>query len=448
MKNSYICTEVMNKTDIKYYSIAVALATASLAGVSCDREEDDIWSQSSAERLEQAQTEDRKILYSAPNGWQMLYFCNGQEQGYNFLMKFDEHGGVMIATRNPNTRNAYTEEASMYDVLADDGPVLSFSTYNSLFHRYADPDPEHTQGSDGVGSAGDYEFNIMTIADTMIYLRGKKSKVDIYMYPLEEGKDWEEYFDDLYALRDSMFNPSIPTMWLTLADGSRYSITGASTQIMNFVPEGGDAITQTTIVPYVLTETGLRLMSPFPNDSVDGDNVQVFNFNEAGTFLVGDDETAGGAVATIKSAPFAELFADQDITWSIDADDLGGQFADAYAAVAEGYDDYTPFTLQGVRFGYNTRVGFHTFSLYSTRMAGAMYCEEIVDGETGISFTFSGEGDTNGVRLYDNIPAYGEFMQLLASKKFTLTSDSEINPSRIKFTCQDNENDYFYVELL
>ena len=31
MKNSYICTEVMNKTDIKYYSIAVALATASLA---------------------------------------------------------------------------------------------------------------------------------------------------------------------------------------------------------------------------------------------------------------------------------------------------------------------------------------------------------------------------------------------------------------------------------
>ena len=177
MKNSYICTEVMNKTDIKYYSIAVALATASLAGVSCDREEDDIWSQSSAERLEQAQTEDRKILYSAPNGWQMLYFCNGQEQGYNFLMKFDEHGGVMIATRNPNTRNAYTEEASMYDVLADDGPVLSFSTYNSLFHRYADPDPEHTQGSDGVGSAGDYEFNIMTIADTMIYLRGRRAKL-------------------------------------------------------------------------------------------------------------------------------------------------------------------------------------------------------------------------------------------------------------------------------
>ena len=428
--------------------MAVMLAAASLAGASCDREEEDIWDQSAAQRLEQAQKEDLATLCSAPNGWQMLYFCNAQEQGYNFLMKFDEYGGVTIATRNPNTNNAYTEEASMYDVLVDDGPVLSFSTYNSLFHRYADPDPEHTQASDGIGSGGDYEFNIMTISDEMIYLHGKKTKVDIYMYPLEEGKNWEEYFNDLYTLRDNLFHASIPTLWLTLADGSRYSITDAASQVMKFVPEGGDAITQTTIVPYVLTETGLRLMSPFPNDSVDGDNVQVFNFNEAGTFLVGDDETAGGAVATIKSAPFAELFADQDITWSIDADDLGGKFADAYAAVAQGYDDYTPFTLQGVRFGYNTRVGFHTFSLYSTRMAGAMYCEEIVDGETGISFTFSGEGDTNGVRLYDNIPAYGEFMQLLASKKFTLTSDSEINPSRIKFTCQDNENDYFYVELL
>lgn len=428
--------------------MAVVLAAASLAGASCDREEEDIWDQSAAQRLEQAQKEDLATLCSAPNGWQMLYFCNGQEQGYNFLMKFDEHGGVTIATRNPNTGNAYTEEASMYDVLVDDGPVLSFSTYNSLFHRYADPDPEHTQASDGIGSGGDYEFNIMTISDEMIYLHGKKTKVDIYMYPLEEGKNWEEYFNDLYTLRDSMFNSSIPTLWLTLADGSRYSITNASSQVMSFVPEDGDAITQTTVVPYVLTETGIRLMSAFPNDSADVDHVQVFNFNEAGTFLVGDDATDDGAVATIKSAPLAELFASQSVTWSIDADDLGGKFADAYAAVAQGYDDYTPYTLQGVRFGYNTASKSYTFSLYSPRMTGSMYCEEIVEGETGISFTFSGEGNSNGTRLYDNIPEYGEFMQLLSSKKFILSSDSEINPSRIKFTCQDNENDYFYVELL
>ncbi len=428
--------------------MALALAAASLASVSCNRWEDDIWDQSSAERLEQAQIEDREILCSAPNGWQMLYFCNGQEQGYNFLMKFDEHGGVTIATRNPNTGNAYAEEASMYDVLVDDGPVLSFSTYNSLFHRYADPDPEHTQGSDGIGSGGDYEFNIMTIADTMIYLHGKKGKLDIYMYPLEEGKDWQEYFNDLYALRDSMFHSSIPTLWLTLADGSRYSITDASTQVMNFVPEGGDAITQTVTVPYVMTETGIRLMSAFPNDSADVDHVQVFNFDESGRYLVGDDAAADGSVASIKSAPFAELFSEQGVTWSIDADDLGGRFVEAYEAIVEGYNSYTPYTLQGVRFGYDTKTQSHTFALYSSKMTGIMYSEEIVDGETGISFTFSGKGDTNGMRLYDNIPAMSAFMQLLSSQKFTLTSDSEINPSRIKFTSQNNENEYFYVELL
>lgn len=436
----------MKKTDIKYYSIAVALAAVSLAGASCDREEDDIWSQSSAERLEQAQSDDRKILCSAPNGWQMLYFCNGQEQGYNFLMKFDEHGGVTIATRNPNTSNAYAEEASMYDVLADDGPVLSFSTYNTLFHRYADPDPEHTQGSDGIGSGGDYEFNIMTIADTMIYLHGKKTKIDIYMYPLEEGKDWQEYFSDLYALRDSMFHPSVTRVWLTLADGSRYSIDNAYSQLMSFVPEGGDSITQTVTVPYVMTETGFRLMEAFPNDSADVDHVQEFRFDESGRYLIGDDATANGSIATIKSAAPASVFQSASTIWYFDANAFTGAFAAEYDKLITEFEDFfngyhlynIGFRVLGNRNCFMLKFGP---TLASSREA-YFYYDLVTEGDN-VSFVFSGECDNNGVAA-SRCAEVGEFIDMIGTNAYAIETYSDVNPKRLTFS---NDNGGFSVDL-
>lgn len=426
--------------------MAVVLAAASLAGASCDREEDDIWPQSSAERLEQAQKEDLATLCSAPNGWQMLYFCNAQEQGYNFLMKFDEHGGVTIATRNPNTGNAYTEEASMYDVLVDDGPVLSFSTYNSLFHRYADPDPEHTQASDGIGSGGDYEFNIMTISDEMIYLHGKKTKVDIYMYPLEEGKNWEEYFNDVYTLRDNLFHASIPTLWLTLADGSRYSITDAASQVMNFVPEGGDAITQTVTVPYVMTETGIRLMSAFPNDSVEVDHVQEFTLDESGRFLVGDDATEDGAVATMTAPAPSEVFQAISTVWVCDSEAFTGTLATAYEELISDFEStfkgYHVYSV-GFRFANN----HYSFSLkFGPTLASsreAYFYYELKEEGDNVSFAFSGECDNNGTAA-SRCAEVGEFINELGALTYELQTESDLNPKRITFA---NNNGGFSVDL-
>ena len=450
--------------------MAVMLAAASLAGASCDREEEDIWDQSAAQRLEQAQKEDRAILCGAANGWQMLYFCNGQEQGYNFLMKFDEHGGVTIATRNPNTGNAYTEEASMYDVLVDDGPVLSFSTYNSLFHRYADPDPDQTQQTDGVGEGGDYEFKIMSISSDLIYLRGKKHGVDIYMYPLEAGADWQQYFADVYANHEKMFDTSIPQLWLTLADGKRFSISNATVQVydpssptpvdasrsyvtdqvMAFVPEGGDALTETKNMSYIVTRKGIRWMQAFPGDTLTTTPAREFVWNEEGTYLVstdfgGDDCTAG---ATIKAPALADFFVQSGTVWRIDPNDLGGRFASAWRAVDEGLKAaHANWSLNYMQFSYYASASSFSLLVRNATSNCRYYCTVSSDADNSVKFDFQGNGDNNGETVLERVPALQDFLDLLNSTGFDVTSTSEILPLHLKFTSSTNADDYFYVDL-
>ena len=68
-------------------------------------------------------------------------------------------------------------------------------------------------------------------------------------------------------------------------------------------------------------------------------------------------------------------------------------------------------------------------------------------GDGGINFDFTGEGDRNGETVLERVPVINDFLNLLNSTEFTLSADSELTPTRIKFTSNSNQNDYFYVDL-
>ena len=106
----------------------------------CSRDEESLFDKSAAQRVEAALTNATDILTSAENGWEMLYFPNQANAGYTVMLKFDEHGQVTAATRNPQTtKNAYKEDKnSTWAIRADYGPILSFDTYNGFFHYNAD----------------------------------------------------------------------------------------------------------------------------------------------------------------------------------------------------------------------------------------------------------------------------------------------------------------------
>lgn len=437
----------------KYVSLAALAVVAVATTASCSREEDDIWDRSAAERLDDARNTDLATLCAATNGWEMLYFTanDNVSRGLNFLMKFNADGSVTIAAKNSDTGNDYTEETSTYDVISDDGPVLTFNTYNTLFHRYADPDPDQTQDTDGVGDGGDYEFKIMSINNDMIYMRGKKHGLEIYMHRLADDVDWEQYFIDVETMHGRMFTSSIPTLWLTLADGSRYSITDAATQEMSLLRENGDAVTETTKLSYVATRTGMRWIRSYSgHDNESATPAREFVFNAEGTYLVSTD-FGGTAGATIKAPVLSELFPMQGPLWRIDPDNLGGQFVAAYKAVDTGLRAVdSSWFLGGMLFNYY--MVSRTYSLrilINTTAESRFYCNVIPNGDSTVKFEFSGNGDVNAAIVGSQVPQIGEFFDLLESAEFDITSvtGSELYPSRLLFTSKANANDFFYVDL-
>lgn len=455
----------MKMTYAKYF-LCAACVTLTLA--SCSREEDDIWDQDAIERLDAARNEYYNLLCSAPNGWEMYYFANNKEAGYNFVMKFEQGDKVTIGARNANTGDVYQEEASIFDVITDDGPVLTFETYNSLFHRYADPDPEHTTiDSDGIGSGGDYEFKIMSASSNEIYMRGKKTGIEIYMYPLESGVTGEQYFNDVYAMHDRMFSSSIPTLRLTLADGVGYTIMNdtvrsmdendkvvetvehryATDQVLKIVRDGDDIISESTVIGYVVTRNGLRCMNAVPGDTLSTTPVREFTFNAEGTYLVSTDFGGGKAGATIKAPAYVDLLTD-NTTWRINLESYAGRFVSAYKEMTDALlSRNKTWKVNYIELLKNVRVD----SDYALRLRlGTSNCDYYcninnVDGAAKIEF--SGSMNAAGEIVLNNVPEVQAFFDLLSGCDFTLSSESELKPTVLTLTDVSDSGDCFNIEL-
>ncbi len=470
----------MKMTYAKYF-LCAACVTLTLA--SCSREEDDIWDQDAIERLDAARNEYYNLLCSAPNGWEMYYFANNKEAGYNFVMKFEQGDKVTIGARNANTGDVYQEEASIFDVITDDGPVLTFETYNSLFHRYADPDPEHTTiDSDGIGSGGDYEFKIMSASSNEIYMRGKKTGIEIYMYPLESGVTGEQYFNDVYAMHDRMFSSSIPTLRLTLADGVGYTIMNdtvrsmdendkvvetvehryATDQVLKIVRDGDDIISESTIIGYVVTRNGLRCMNAVPGDTLSTTPVREFAFNAEGTYLVSTGFGGGTQGATIKAPVLSELFPMEGTSWRINPDKLGGSYVAAYQELVSGLMDLNGYVLESLTFSYDAINDVNSMGIViqgNATTTPRVYCVMTPNENNGTTIDFNdpavkdkifiGLDAQAGRNFMQSVPALGRLCDLLSNGEFTMiaTGDNELCPAEVKFENKTNPNDYFYVDL-
>lgn len=166
----------------------------------CSREQGNVFDKSAAERLQEAQEKVTKALLGAPQGWEMRYFANPSSPGYVYLCSFSDNGSVQIAAKNNvNTAGAYKTETSCWTTDGTQGCVLTFNTYNTIFHDMADP------GSDGVGHEGDYEFVVLKTTDSQILLKGKKHSAYITMNALPVGQDWKAYFDKVDEFNDVVF---------------------------------------------------------------------------------------------------------------------------------------------------------------------------------------------------------------------------------------------------
>ena len=130
------------------------MAMAAIA-TSCTFEQDDYFDETAALRVKHTNDNIKKRLVDqsaeGSNGWVMQYFVAGTDdhsfEGFNLFGRFFDDGKVTMAgnhrfLRNGNA-NKYTESSSTYKMLAEEGPVLSFDTWNDMLTVFEDPvDPD------------------------------------------------------------------------------------------------------------------------------------------------------------------------------------------------------------------------------------------------------------------------------------------------------------------
>lgn len=186
----------MNK--IKNFSLL--LFALPLLLTSCLKDNDEVFDESASERLQAALAETRSVLRGAENGWVMDYYV-GTDQvygGYTFIVKFDSLTCTACSELTPQA------ETSFYKLTTDNGPVLTFDTYNTVLHELATPSAGNYEGFHA-----DYEFQVVSATPELVLLRGRRTGSVMQMRPLKTTSG--EYLQKVEQMQKDMLVASMTT---------------------------------------------------------------------------------------------------------------------------------------------------------------------------------------------------------------------------------------------
>lgn len=423
----------MKKSLIYIPLVALALA-------SCDRTQDLIFDGSAAERLEQGKQDAIATLTADGGLWAMEYFANSDEHGYVMLTRFSKDGSVEVSVNHEWQANPYqfSQATSLWDIVSDNGTVLSFCTENPLFHVFSDPEnitgpyaptnPDLNTDIDetGYGHEGDYEFLVMTSEDpNTVRLLGKKRGFNIYLRKLPADTDEKTYLEGLTEKVNASFNSKFPTMILTDKLGREYEVNDLNDGTPSMFPRSvygatgellaeGDAITQTTSSHGIFTYSGFRFAKTYSPLHADGSNFDLYEFNwaEDGS-LVNEEEGLRIAAPTP-----VENFGLVSYSWTVDPESFTGQFAEKYAkADADVLEALgTKNKLGVIEFNW-AMLNKEMTHLLLTRL-GSKRCQDFFatdankGEELGVTYL---EGNSTADRYNEEIPSLWEFKQLFFS---------------------------------
>jgi hypothetical protein len=215
-----------------------------------------------SERMQKALAEYRDLLTASPNGWIADYYPekNHSAGGYTMFLKFHADGTVTANCEIATNLPANTTDTSRYEVFAEQGPVLSFSTYNRVMHYFSEP----LGSSDVDGRSGDYEFVFMKAVTPAgeIHLKGKKQGNKLVLRRNET--DPETYYAEAKKIEDDAVQFGLFRLVVNDRVIDSLSVTGRTMS--------GDS----TDIAYAYTPEGIRLYEPL---TVDGATLHNFRWN-------------------------------------------------------------------------------------------------------------------------------------------------------------------------
>jgi len=416
-----------------------------LVFTSCKLEEDDIFEASAAARLNTAKSEYKKTLCNATNGWVMEYFANTESEGYTFIMKFSESGAVTIAAKNKYTNKTYKTESSLYEIITDNGPVLTFNTYNTLFHSFSNP-----EDPDGYGLKGDYEFIVLKADSNEVSLKSKKYGVYVSLHKLATNQDWPQYYDILSSMNQAMFGNTSSVLQLKVNDSIVYTVKNGSMQIFSLIPNGGDELTDAILKPFIVTDKGIRLVTPIKVGDI---SAREFVLTDDKNQLISIDKEVNMKfiampptsifLNTINARKYMNLkYSDENMSESIKS---------VYATINNIVVNKTR-KLEYIGFTNNKDYGT-SLSVYTTKGTSkiegflSFSITKLNDTNLRLKFNgFTGKYDTNGKTYYDTYAVSGLVSTL--EDDYTITiRDGALSASILRFTSITDTTKWFDLIL-
>ena len=259
----------MNKKNI--FSLLL-MTLPMLLLTSCLKDQEDTFSEPAAIRMNNYLKNTENLLTSNSNGWVLNYFPDREQSygGYSYTLKF-EGEDVEVRTEIADPEETFV---SKYRLVADDGPVLTFDTYNEAMHYFATPSSGAYEAMDG-----DFEFIILSATAEEIKLKGKRSGNIMYMHPLTMSS--EEYQEKLATFKTDL-----------VFDTAAGVINGQNDTLSIYANDRWlDIQTPDTLIeaPFCYDVDGISLYEPV---NIGGQSVRVFKYNdEAGTLLAEEDNS-------------------------------------------------------------------------------------------------------------------------------------------------------------
>ena len=361
----------MEEKKMKLRTSILAAAAVMLSLTSCLKDQADIFEEPSSQRMQNYLENVRKVLQEPENGW-ILSYCPGASYATCYM-------GVQFGAQQVT---AYGQDApetpvtSGYKLTTDDGPVLSFDTYNSVLHYYATSDASHYQAR-----GGDFEFNILDVTDNFIILTGKRS--GNFCYLLKASTPVSEFLVDALEAEEKL---NIVSFAGEVTGGLVEGFLDAASHTLSIGRKGAETIEMVN-ARYMVVPTGqegsaaIQLFVPF---TFQGVTFTDFVYTEdpedskKGTF------TGSGItfqkVVPAGFVPYEDFVGKWELNW------YNGSFPVELVALEEGIS----FKMKGLStyfepvLGYNGSRGFLTWEYQAIGSAGA---NTIVlapwDGEAG-----------------------------------------------------------------
>ena len=258
------------------FGLAV-LATASLS--SCLKDQKDLFDESASTRMQNYLSKAQSTLENSEYGWAFDYYPDRTHSlgGFAYTVKFSD-GTASVGTEI--AADLSTQISSLYKMGTDNGPILSFDTYNVFMHYFATPSSSNYEAYDG-----DFEFVIDDIQDDVVRVHGKRSLNKMSFHKLK--KNYLEYLNGVSEMRDYLIFPGLEGTIDGHSLNATIDVSGGSSDI---TIDGDTTNVKTSY--FVVTDEGIRFDSPITIGETTFDEVKVpMNDDETPSITTADGKT-------------------------------------------------------------------------------------------------------------------------------------------------------------